>query len=438
MTSMVLGAETTSPRYRIEKVLDIAEVPSDFRVGFCLLTAGDMQYVAYYDKERRMTVASRTLDSDTWAYQILPTKIGFDSHNYVTMAVDGDGHLHVSGNMHCVPLIYFRTETAGDISTLKPLAMTGEKEERVTYPGFLTDQSGKLLFKYRDGRSGNGVWIWNRYDPATRTWSRLMDRPLLEGEGERSAYPASPVRGPDGWFHLLWVWRDTPDCATNHHLSYGRSKDFVHWESVFGKQVQLPLTLGEMALWVDPVPSGGGIINGCEKLFFDARNRPVITYHKRDAKGAMQVYAARPEGTEWKRYVLTDWTEPVMFAGRGSMGGDTGIGISGLSRVEAGVLTMTYSHRDRGRGRLVIDEETLRPLSRTIHIVPEYPAALTRVESTFEGMGARRCGDLGGTGDESTRYVIKWETLPPNHDRPRQPPLPAPSMLRLYQLSADK
>ena len=74
-----------------------------------------------------MTIASRALDSNKWQYQLLPTEVGWDSHNYVTMAVDRDGHLHVSGNMHCVQLIYFRTETPGDITTLKQLPMTGQQ-----------------------------------------------------------------------------------------------------------------------------------------------------------------------------------------------------------------------------------------------------------------------------------------------------------------------
>lgn len=42
--------------------LEIAKVPADFRVGFSLLTTSERQYAAYYDAERRMTVASRALD----------------------------------------------------------------------------------------------------------------------------------------------------------------------------------------------------------------------------------------------------------------------------------------------------------------------------------------------------------------------------------------
>lgn len=420
-------------QFEVEKSLDVAEVPAGFPVNFCLLTAGERQYVAYFDKDRCMTVASRMLDSDQWQYQVLPSRVGWDTHNYITMAVDDHGHLHVSGNMHCVPLIYFRTERAGEIATLKKLAMTGEQEDRVTYPKFLTDHEGTLIFTYRNGGSGNGRRFYNKYDPAAPAWSRLLDEPLLDGEGERNAYPLGPVRGPDGWFHIVWVWRDTPDCATNHHLSHVRSRDLIHWESYFGQKVELPMRLSEKQLWVDPIPSGGGIINGCEKLAFDADHRPIITYHKSDSDGYMQIYAARAEEGRWVKYLLTDWNKPVEFSGYGSMG-FIGISVSGLDRRSPGVFSMTYRHRDYGRGRLVLDEKTLRPINKEIEIVREYPRDLDRVQGDFEGLEIRRAGDIGRSGDSAVRYILQWETLGRNRDRPRKPPLPGPSLLRLHKL----
>ena len=429
-----LAPVSAAPRFKLEKSMDIATVPAGFPVGFCLLTDGPRQYVAYYDQQRRMTIASRTVDSDSWQFQILPTQIGWDSHNYITMAVDDDGHLHVSGNMHAVKLIYFRTEAPGDITTLQPYPMTGELEQRATYPRFLTDHTGTLVFTYRHGGSGNGMRIYNKYDTRTRTWSRLIDSPLLDGEGKRNAYPSKPVRGPDGMFHTVWVWRDTPDCATNHYLSYARSKDLVHWESAFGEKVALPMKLGNKALWVDPIPSGGGIINGCAKLIFDANDQPVISYHKSDPDGNMQVYAARAGAGKWHRHRLTDWAKPVKFSGNGSMG-FIGIRISGLTRVEPGVLTLGYRHRDYGSGQLVIDEETLRPLARNVARMREYPRELGRVQNGFPGMEIQRANDTGNSGKSDVRYVLQWETLGRNHDRPRQSPLPAPSMLRLHQLT---
>jgi hypothetical protein len=209
----------------------------------------------------------------------------------------------------------------------------------------------------------------------------------------------------------------------------------LHWESVFGDKISLPITLSDKSLWVDPIPSGGGIINGAHKLFFGADKNPIITYHKSDAEGNMQIYAARPEGSEWKRHVLTDWDKPIEFSGGGSMG-FIGIRISELSQLEPGIVTMTYRHRDYGTGRLIIDETTLSPMDTEIKIESEYPETLNRVQSDFPGMKIQRARDMGHSKEEAVRYLLQWETLGPNRDRPRKPPLPEPSMLRLYKLSA--
>ncbi|MCA9434001.1 MAG: BNR-4 repeat-containing protein, partial [Candidatus Omnitrophica bacterium] len=94
-------------------------------------------------------------------------------------------------------------------------------------------------------------------------------------------------KGPDGVYHLCWVWRDTPDCETNHTLSYARSSDLVHWENSDETPIKLPMTL-ETAEVVDPVPPGGGILNGNTKIGFDHEGRAVISYHKNDEEGNTQ------------------------------------------------------------------------------------------------------------------------------------------------------
>jgi hypothetical protein len=153
----------------------------------------------------------------------------------------------------------------------------------------------------------------------------------------------------------------------------------------------------------------------------------------------MQIYAARAKEGRWERHLLTNWSKPVVFSGRGTMG-FIGISISQLSRTEPGILTMTYRHRDYGSGRLVVDEKTLRPQKRPkkqINIVPDFPGELNHVESDFQGMSIRRANDTGNSRSANVCYILQWETLGKNRDRPRKPPLPQPSMLRLYKLIAN-
>ena len=48
------------------------------RVRACQGPLGDRQFVAFYDADRQLTVAARTLDSRQWQLVRLPTRVGWD------------------------------------------------------------------------------------------------------------------------------------------------------------------------------------------------------------------------------------------------------------------------------------------------------------------------------------------------------------------------
>jgi len=262
--------------------LDVAPVWSAHAVGFALVTSGDRQAVGFYDADRRLTVAVRSLGERAWTFVTLPDRTGWDSHNYVAMAVDRDGFVHLCADMHVSPLVYYRSRHLLDqpfhADSFEALhRMTGDREERVTYPIFLHDADSRLVFMYRDGSSGNGDQLLDRYDATTRTWRRLLDTPLTTGrsDGESmNAYLQGPLQGPDGWFHLAWVWRDTADCETCHDVCYARSRDLLHWERSDAAPLDLPITPQGCEV-VDPVPAGGGLLNGLLAIGFDTTDRPV-------------------------------------------------------------------------------------------------------------------------------------------------------------------
>lgn len=412
--------------------LDIAPVWSGHPVGFCLLTTGGRQYAAFYDAERHMTVVARDLDSPEWESVVLPSTLGWDSHNYVTMAADDDGFLHLSGNMHCRPLVYFRTETPHDISTFRAVPhMAGRDEDRCTYPRFMRDGRGRLIFHYRDGSSGNGSEIYNVYDHGTQTWRRLLDTPLTDGQGRMNAYAAGPLRGPDGNFHLCWMWRDHGGCESNHDISYARSVDLVSWETAAGEAIELPITLDTPGVIVDPVPVKQGLINMGFSVGFDARNRPVVSYHKYDEAGNSQVYSARWEDSRWVVRQTSAWTSRWEFSGGGSVPCEVR---AGTVRVGPdGELLQSYIHFESGSGTWKLDPETLKPVG-TVVLPPAYPRDLRRPESEFPAIQVRWANDAGACPEPGRRFVLRWETLGSNRDRPRSGPLPAPSMLRVYLL----
>lgn len=419
----------------------ISTVWSGHPVRFDLLTHKGHQYVAFYDADRKMTVGQRKLDEDTFQLvrlegvwlerrERLSTEIGWDSHNSVTLAIDRDDQIHLCGNMHVDPLIYFRTSSPLDVTTFERVdTMVGDNEDRCTYPVFMRGPDEELVFRFRDGSSGNGVDYYNQYDESTRSWHRLVDVPVLDGMGLMNAYARMPELGPDGRYHMVWMWRDTGDCATNHDISYARSRDLVNWEAGDGVALPLPITVKAASSIVDPVPAGGGLINMCQALGFDSANRPIVSYHKHDEQGNTQAYCSRLEDGAWKVYKLSEWDYRWEFGGGGSIAAEIRLG--GVKPHKDGYLSMTWWHLKKGSGIWKLDEETLEVVGSYPEPKSQVPEEIMQVGLDYDGMTVRTANGRGERHDD--RYLLKWETLGANRDRPRED-VPPPSELRLYVL----
>ena len=415
----------------------IDSVWAGHRVGFALLTEQKRQYVAYYNKDRNMTVGQRNLSDDQFKVLILPPKmrthkagtstiLEWDSHNYVTLARDQEGYLHLAGNMHVNGLTYFRSKKPDDITTLQQISsMVGSLEDRCTYPKFMKREDGTLLFKYRDGGSGNGSEIYNLYDTESKQWRRLHE-PLIDGRGKMNAYTSSPILGPDGWYHLYWVWRDTPDCETNHDLSYMKSPDLEQWFDIEGRPLQLPAHYRQKSLIVDPIPSGGGIINLAAKLAFDEKNNPLFIYHKYGPSGNLQLFSALRRNEKWEINQITRWNYRWEFSGRGSINRE--FELHDFKPDRDGHFIVTYDHIKYGHQLMI--------LSKNLEIIQidnpsEVEAPHYAIQGDFPGLEIRTSRDLSG--QPSKTWNLKWESLPSNRDRPRPKPWPAASALYLFK-----
>lgn len=412
-------------------VFDVAPAWSGHSVGYCLLTDGDHQFVAYYDESRGMTVAQRKLGSDGWTFKVLPHRVNWDSHHYITMALDKSGHLHVSGNMHSDPLIYYRTTEPFNISTLeREKSMTGTDELKVTYPQFIHTADDELMFLYRDGKSGDGVQLVNHYDARNSSWSRLLSTPLFDGLGKVSAYPEGPVLGPDGYFHLIWVWRVHGGCETNHHLSYARTKDMVQWETATGEPVTLPITPESAATIIDPVPVEGGMINESTVVGFDSKGRTILTYHKFDADGNTQIYNARYEDDGWNIIQTSDWDHRWYFSGGGTIEVDVDLGPVRVS--SDGTLTQGYYHVKYGAGVWVLDEATLKP-TETLPAGKTILSDHNTPSTEYPDLRVRWKEDENQSTRDGSRYFLRWEAPLVTRDQRRET-IPDPATLRVYHM----
>lgn len=398
---------------------------------FAMVASKTHLYVAYYDANRQLTVAQRPLNNPAhWTYHKVDTWLGWDSHNYIAMALDGAGAIHVAGNMHVDPLTYFRSDPGGDVRTLKRATVMVDpaRETRMTYPIFLKDGQSRLIYKYRDGSSGDGNELYNVYDEASQQWKALTSTPLVDGEGERNAYFMGPVLGPDGWFHIAWVWRETPMAETNHDLSYARTRDLIHWEKADGTPLNLPIRLSQAEI-VDPVPVKGGMINNNTIIGFDDQGRVTITYHKYDAAGNTQIWLARRENKGWTKRQISAWTNYRWdFGGGGSLNSE--IFVRGARPGAAGQLVVPVVKLGQALD-FIIDAKTLKLIEeRKVEGLTDMAAREVQVAD------GQRVNAMQATAPDGRTFTLAWGSLPPNRDLP-QPVIPAPSDLVLLQGIAD-
>jgi rhamnogalacturonyl hydrolase YesR len=279
-----------------------------------LITEGAVQYAAFYAHDHTLVLARRTLGANAWITQCTSYSASVDdAHRAVAIAIDGAGFLHVAWDHHGNALNYARGVAAGSLELGPRQAMTGQNEDNVTYPAFLRLASGDLLFFYRDGGSGRGNLALNRYDTAADTWSQVHAN-LLDGEGRRNAY-ASATIDPKGVLHLAWVWRESPDVATNHDIAYARSDDAgVSWKTVAGAPLRVPIT-ADAADYALRIGQNRSLMNP-PSIAADNNSRPyVANYWCPEGSNIPQYHLVHHDGQRWHVQQITRRTTPFTLAG---------------------------------------------------------------------------------------------------------------------------
>lgn len=389
----------------------IDKVWSAHRTRFTILKTANRIFVGYYDANRQLSVASR--NSSRWVLQRLPNWASWDSHNHVAMGVAADGSLHLAANMHSDPLVYYKA-VGDDIRTLQRVPTLGNptREQRVTYPAFIKDRSGRLIFKYRDGSSGAGNEIYLAYQNGA--WTDISSGPLVDRQGQRNAYFDGPILGPDGYFHLAWVWRDTSDAATNSNLSYAKTQDFQTWRRSNGAVVQLPMLFSTCEI-VDPFPTNSGVLNGNVRLGFDAAGRPTITYFKFGPDGNTQVHLTRHNAGSWQTVQVTSWTDFRWDFGGGGTLPEMRLAVNPVKPTNGNRLAVPIT-KDGSEIDLIVDATTLQ----LIEMLPaiRLPDVVTVQKGRPAGMGINVAFDTWSGTDNP--LGIAWASQPPNRDFPAE------------------
>ncbi|MBK6936869.1 MAG: BNR repeat-containing protein [Chitinophagaceae bacterium] len=242
-----------------------------------LISNDSLQFISYYDADGYVIIGKRKWSDTAW--QLVRTLYKgnvTDAHNSISLMLDGDGYLHMAWDHHNSPLRYCMSKEplSAELSEVKP--MTGNQEEKITYPEFYKLPGGDLLFFYRDGGSGNGNLIINKYSVKWRKWVRLHSN-LIDGEGKRNAYWQACV-DMKGYIHISWVWRESPDVASNHDMCYAVSKDGgLSWQKSTGEKYDLPVR-AVTAEVVCVIPQNSGLINQTSMCTDESGNPFIATY----------------------------------------------------------------------------------------------------------------------------------------------------------------
>jgi len=253
-----------------------------------LVSYKDTQFISFYDKDAYVVIGKRKQGSKKWILKRTAYKgNASDAHNCISIMVDGDGFLHLAWDHHNNPLRYCRSVSPGSLDMTEKMSMTGKTENSVSYPEFYRMPDGNLLFLYRDGGSGRGNLVINKYNKTTKQWSQLHSN-LIDGEGKRNAYWQS-CTDSKGIIHISWVWRESPDVASNHDICYARSKDGGQtWEKSTGEKYLLPIT-ATTAEYALKIPQKSELINQTS-MFADAQGNPYIASYWCDSGTTVPQY----------------------------------------------------------------------------------------------------------------------------------------------------
>jgi hypothetical protein len=282
-----------------------------------IVSQSGFQFVAFYDSAARIVICKRKLGSTQWSVgQTKYTGNSADAHNMISIMIDGNGYLHMAWDQHGNDLNYCRSVEPLGLVMGEKESMTGTRETAVTYPEFYRVPSGDLIFIYRDGSSGNGNLVMNRYTMQTRKWERVHDN-LVSGEGERNAYWQFHVSRA-GVLHLSWVWRETSDVETNHDLCYAVSYDQGRtWTSSEHIPYSLPITLAT-AEYAARIPEESDLINQTS-MVADSQEQPYIaTYLQGEKDLCPQYYVFYKSGGRWKQTLVSERKTDFDLGGGGT------------------------------------------------------------------------------------------------------------------------
>jgi hypothetical protein len=393
-----------------------------------LVTRGNQQFAAYYDGiSHHVIIARRTHGTSSW--KVFDT--GFiatdvtNSHDAISMGIDGAGYLHLSWGMHGETLKYARSPQAvtgeqpivfGEVLSALPGQVTNtDSFDHVTYPEFYNVPSSDDLFlTYRKGFSGDGSQYLSRYNTDTGLWtsttpggkSLITGRGVTEINGGASVNPYMNNLAFDasGNLHISWTWRTGRDThtgasgfQTNHNLLYAKSPAGKKLGQLWLRQdgIAYGLEISQAESHTDPtsaqivkrIEEGSSLINN-SSMSIDRNGYPLIATwwapgHTNDANTSaetVQYMLVFFDGKEWQTSQISHRTPAKLGTQEPSVHaiGQPIVMVDNENRV---IVVMRYDRSHRGDGGLQVAYSTDRTNWEFLELTTE---PLGDFEPTFD------------------------------------------------------
>ncbi len=283
-------------------------------------------YYGYIDPNLNGCIAKKDINGNVTSTIVLTGMTPDDNHNEVSIAIDAEGYIHWTGNMHQTPMVYLKSTNAEDISSFTTLnsnvaagGMYGPVA--VSYGRFVQSRTGTLFYvsRIRTTTTSDG-WVpggmagnIQKYNTDTKQWIQLgsLNYTLTGDKGQTisggmdanhqtkavfwdlSGAGTPPANGYQGYkirvvfdnnnrMHMVWNVAKNPAKTsvsdTHTHLMYAYSDDEgVTWKKTNGSTISLPITTnnGEVVYMEDPAVNASRMYNFCN-IAFANDNQPIL------------------------------------------------------------------------------------------------------------------------------------------------------------------
>ncbi|MCQ3830196.1 BNR-4 repeat-containing protein [Microbulbifer elongatus] len=250
-------------------------------------------------------------------------------HDQPTIAVDGDGFIHIFTDLHNNGWNYFRSSTAGNIDDIRRRTDIVPGSASLTYPVAATAPNGDVYVAVRNragGQGGKGELV--RWDNSANLW---IHEATFAFNPNDMVYPDDIKVDANGTVHIIFQWAAGATNPMRHYGSYlTYSPASGQFTTADGQVVTTPVSLSTPGLFYQALEEGEEFVKqsgstssqgkGIQsaKLALDGQNRPSVTYRYRTSGSAgardYNVYRIRWDGIAWVDKTLLFDTDDTIAA----------------------------------------------------------------------------------------------------------------------------